>query len=51
MLVAASWCVWSVARRRTATDVGLVYGAGGAGVLVVLFFFFGAVSPLLPASF
>ena len=29
----------------------LIYGVGAAGVLVVLWFFFGAVSPLLPASF
>jgi len=29
----------------------LIYVVGAAGVLVVLWFFFGAVSPLLPASF
>jgi len=29
----------------------LIYGVGAAGVLVVLWCFFGAVSPLLPASF
>jgi sortase A len=29
----------------------LIYGVGVAGMLVLLWFFFGAVSPLLPASF
>jgi sortase A len=29
----------------------LIYGAGTLGVLVLLWFFFGAISPLLPASF
>jgi sortase A len=29
----------------------MIYGVGTAGVLVLLWFFFGAVSPLLPASF
>jgi len=29
----------------------VIYGVGAAGVLVLLWFFFGAVSPLLPASF
>ncbi len=29
----------------------VIYGVGVAGVLVLLWFFFGAVSPLLPASF
>ncbi len=29
----------------------LIYVVGAAGVLVLLWFFFGAVSPLLPASF
>jgi sortase A len=29
----------------------LIYGAGAVGTLVLLWFFFGAVSPLLPASF
>ncbi len=29
----------------------LIYAVGAAGVLVLLWFFFGAVSPLLPASF
>jgi sortase A len=44
--------VWLLARsRRQKGGRVLVYGAGGVGVLVVLFFFFGAVSPLLPASF
>ena len=29
----------------------VIYGVGVAGMLVLLWFFFGAVSPLLPASF
>ncbi len=29
----------------------LIYGGGALGVLVLLWFFFGAISPLLPASF
>ena len=29
----------------------VIYGVGAAGVLVLLWFFFGAVSPLLPASY
>jgi sortase A len=47
----AGLAVWMVARRRQRGTRWLVYGAGTVGVLVVLFFFFGAVSPLLPASF
>ncbi len=44
--------VWVVARRRRSRSQRLiVYGVGGALCLVALFFFFGAVSPLLPASF
>jgi sortase A len=51
-VLAAGLMVGLVARRRTKTGGRvLVYGAGGVGVLVVLFFFFGALSPLLPASF
>ena len=38
-------------RRRTRSRRWIVYGVGGAVSLVALFFFFGAVSPLLPASF
>jgi sortase A len=38
-------------RRRSRPQRWIVYGVGGAVSLVVLFFFFGAVSPLLPASF
>jgi sortase A len=37
---------WRFRRRRW-----LIYGFGAAGTLVLLWFFFGAVSPLLPASF
>jgi sortase A len=38
-------------RRRSRSQRFIVYGVGGAVSLVVLFFFFGALSPLLPASF
>ncbi|HEX4126489.1 MAG TPA: class E sortase [Acidimicrobiales bacterium] len=37
---------WRFRRRRW-----LIYGFGAVGTLVLLWFFFGAVSPLLPASF
>jgi sortase A len=50
-VLAAGTAVWLVARRRRSATRWLVYGAGTVGVLVALFFFFGAVSPLLPASF
>jgi sortase A len=44
--------VFVVARRgRTRSRRWIVYGVGGVLSLVALFFFFGAVSPLLPASF
>ena len=29
----------------------VIYGVGALGTLVLLWFFFGAISPLLPASF
>jgi sortase A len=38
-------------RRRSRPQRWIVYTVGGALSLVALFFFFGAVSPLLPASF
>jgi hypothetical protein len=44
--------VFVVARRRQRRVQRLgVYAVGGALSLVALFFFFGALSPLLPASF
>jgi sortase A len=44
--------VFVVARRRRGRAWrGGVYALGGAASLVALFFFFGALSPLLPASF
>ncbi len=48
-VLAAAVAVWLIARRRRVRWP--VYGAGTLVVLVVLFFFFGAVSPLLPASY
>lgn len=48
-LVAATTAVWLLARRRT--HRWLLYTAGAVPVLVVLFFFFASLSPLLPASF
>jgi len=42
---------WSRRYRRRRLRRWGVYALGGAASLVVLFFFFGAVSPLLPASF
>lgn len=40
------YAAWRFRRHRW-----VIYGVGAAGVLVLLWFFFGAVSPLLPASF
>jgi sortase A len=37
---------WRFRRQRW-----LIYGVGAVGTLVVLWFFFGAITPLLPASF
>ncbi len=37
---------WRFRRRRC-----VIYGVGAVGTLILLWFFFGAVSPLLPASF
>jgi sortase A len=37
---------WRFRRQRW-----VIYGVGAVGTLVVLWFFFGAISPLLPASF
>jgi hypothetical protein len=37
---------WRFRRRRW-----VIYGVGAVGTLILLWFFFGAVSPLLPASF
>ena len=37
---------WRFRRQRW-----LIYGVGAVGTLVLLWFFFGAISPLLPASF
>jgi len=40
-----------VAAYRFRRQRWVIYGAGAAGMLVLLWFLFGAVSPLLPASF
>ena len=44
-------CSWWPTDVVVAAPAWPVYGVGGAASLVALFFFFGAVSPLLPASF
>ena len=46
--VAVAVAVWLLARR--ARQRWVVYLPGAVAVLVVLFFFFAVVSPLLPAS-
>lgn len=40
------FAAWRFRRQRW-----LIYGVGALGTLVLLWFFFGAISPLLPASF
>jgi len=40
------YAAWRFRRRRW-----MIYGVGTVGLLVLLWFFFGAISPLLPASF
>jgi sortase A len=40
------YAAWRFRRQRW-----LIYGGGTVGLLVLLWFFFGAISPLLPASF
>jgi sortase A len=40
------FAAWRFRRRRW-----VIYGVGAVGTLVLLWFFFGAISPLLPASF
>jgi sortase A len=40
------FAAWRFRRQRW-----LIYGVGAVGTLVLLWFFFGAISPLLPASF
>lgn len=43
---AVLYAAWRFRRQRW-----LIYGGGVVGLLVLLWFFFGAISPLLPASF
>ena len=51
-VAAVAGAVWWLARRqRRRPQRWLVYTSGAVAVLIVLFYFFGAVSPLLPASF
>jgi sortase A len=45
-VAAIMYAAYRYRRRRW-----LIYGAGALGTLVLLWFFFGAISPLLPASF
>ncbi len=40
------FAAWRFRRQRW-----VIYGVGAVGTLVLLWFFFGAISPLLPASF
>jgi sortase A len=44
--VVIGYSAWRFRRQRW-----LIYGVGTVGMLVLLWFFFGAISPLLPASF
>jgi sortase A len=44
--VGVGYAAWRSRRHRW-----VIYGVGAVGVLVILWFFFGAISPLLPASF
>ena len=46
VLVLALYGAWRFRRQRW-----MIWGVGTAGILVLLWFFFGAISPLLPASF
>ena len=46
VITAIFLAAWRFRRQRW-----LIYGVGAVGTLVLLWFFFGAVSPLLPASF
>jgi sortase A len=41
-----AYAAWSNRRHRW-----VIYGVGAIGMLAILWFFFGAISPLLPASF
>jgi hypothetical protein len=44
--IGIGYAAWRFRRQRW-----LIYGVGAVGMLVLLWFFFGAISPLLPASF
>jgi sortase A len=44
--IGIGFAAWRFRRQRW-----LIYGVGAVGMLVLLWFFFGAISPLLPASF
>jgi sortase A len=46
VITAIFFAAWRFRRQRW-----VIYGIGAVGTLVLLWFFFGAVSPLLPASF
>jgi sortase A len=46
LLGAILYAAWRFRRRRW-----VIWGVGTVGMLVLLWFFFGAISPLLPASF
>lgn len=46
VLVSVLFAAWRFRRQRW-----MIWGVGTVGMLVLLWFFFGAISPLLPASF
>jgi len=50
-MVAVAVLFWTVGRRRRGWQRWATLSVGTVAVLVVMFFFFGAIAPLLPASF
>jgi len=50
-VIALTTAVWMGAARARRGRRALIAGAGGAIWLVVVFFFFASVAPLLPASY
>jgi len=50
-MVAVAVLFWTVGRRRRGWQRWATLSVGTVAVLAVMFFFFGAIAPLLPASF